>query len=192
VAGRAAAKTLSRVAEPIVVALAQSGDADAFDELMRRKHNHVRRFMRYLSGHPNDGDDLAQQVFLKAWRSLAQLKSAVKFDAWLKTVMVTTWLEQARRRAIAVNAEIDAADAAVHRDSTRERIDLEAALAQLPATMRLCIVLAYHEGMTHEEIVKATGLPLGTVKSNIARGSARLREILDAYGPIMEEDAHAS
>lgn len=190
-AGRASAKTLSGVAESIVVTLAQSGDADAFDEIVRRKHHQVRRFMRYLSGHPNDGDDLAQQVFLKTWLSIAQLKSAVKFDAWLKTVMVTTWLQQARRRAIAVTAELDAADVAVHRDSTRERMDLEAALAQLPAAMRLCVVLAYHEGMTHEEIVKLTDMPLGTVKSNIARGSARLREILSAYCPIME-DPHAS
>jgi DNA-directed RNA polymerase specialized sigma24 family protein len=48
--------------------------------------------------------------------------------------------------------------------------------------MRLCIVLAYHEGMTHEEITTLTEIPLGTVKSNISRGSARLRELLAGYG----------
>lgn len=131
-ASRAAAKTLSSAAEETVVALAQTGDPDAFDEIVRRKHSRVRHFMRYLSGHPNDGDDLAQQVFLKAWRSIGQLKSAVKFDAWLKTIMVTTWLEEARRRKIAFTTELDPADLAIHRDSTKERLDLEAALAQLP------------------------------------------------------------
>ena len=50
--------------------------------------------------------------------------------------------------------------------------------------MRLCIVLSYYEGMTHGEIARLTDMPLGTVKSHIARGSARLREILRAYGPI--------
>lgn len=189
---RASAATLSSAAEPTVVALAQAGDADAFNEIVRRKHNRVRRFMRYLSGHPNDADDLAQQVFLKAWRSIAQLKSAAKFDAWLKTIMVTTWLEQARRREVAVTSELDAAELATHRDSTRERMDLDAALADLPVPMRLCIVLAYHEGMTHEEIAERTGSPLGTVKSNIARGSARLRDALRAYGPLAEDDENAT
>jgi RNA polymerase sigma-70 factor (ECF subfamily) len=192
VAGRASAKTLSSAAEPTVVALAQSGEADAFEEIVRRKHNRVRRFMRYLSGHVHDGDDLAQQVFLKAWRSISQLKSAVKFDAWLKTIMVTTWLEQARRREIAIATEIDPADLAMQRDATNEFMDLEAALAQLPSAMRLCVVLAYHEGMTHGEIAKLTDIPLGSVKSNIARGSMQLRETLRAYGAMTENDRHGT
>ena len=191
-AGRAPAKTLNSVAESTVVALAQSGDVDAFAEIVRRRHSRVRRFMRYLSGHPNDGDDLAQQVFLKVWRSIAQLNSAVRFDGWLKTVMVRTWLEQARRPKIAATGELDPAELAAHRDWTTERMDLETALAQLPAAMRLCTVLAYHEGMTHEEIARLTEMPLGTVKSNIGRGSARLREALSAYGPIIEDDANGA
>ena len=190
--GRASARSLSGAADSALVARAQSGDADAFGEIVRRRHSRVRHFMRYLSGHPNDGDDLAQQVFFKAWRSIAQLESAVRLDAWLKTVMVTTWLEQARRRQIAFTTEIDPADVAVHRDATKERLDLEAALAELPAAMRLCIVLAYHEGVTHEEIADLTGIPLGSVKSNIARGSRRLRETLRDYRPMMEDARHGT
>ena len=183
-ASRTPAKTLRGAAESTVVALAQSGDDDAFDEIVRRKHNQVRRFMRFLSKHPSDGDDLAQQVFLKAWRSIPQLKSPIKLDAWLKTIMVTTWLDHVRRREIAVTTKLDPADVATHRDSTKERLDLDAALGKLPDAMRLCIVLSYYEGMTHGEIARLTDMPLGTVKSHIARGSARLREILRAYGPI--------
>jgi RNA polymerase sigma-70 factor (ECF subfamily) len=67
-----------------------------------------------------------------------------------------------------------------------ERLDLDAALATLPPQARLCVVLAYSEGMSHAEISDATAIPLGTVKSHIARGAARLREILHAYG-----DRHA-
>ena len=48
--------------------------------------------------------------------------------------------------------------------------------------MRLCIVLAYNEGMSHGEISQTTSIPLGTIKSHITRGSARLRELLQAYG----------
>jgi len=65
---------------------------------------------------------------------------------------------------------------------TAERMDLDAALARLPAQVRLCVVLAYSEGMSHSEISQSTDLPLGTVKSHIARGAARLREWLHAYG----------
>ena len=65
------------------------------------------------------------------------------------------------------------------------QLDLDAALARLPPDVRLCMVLAYNEGMSHAEINQMTSIPLGTVKSHITRGSARLRELLQAYG-----DAH--
>jgi RNA polymerase sigma-70 factor (ECF subfamily) len=66
--------------------------------------------------------------------------------------------------------------------SVAERLDLDAALATLPPHARLCIVLAYNEGMSHAEISESTAIPLGTVKSHIARGAAHLREILHDYG----------
>jgi RNA polymerase sigma-70 factor (ECF subfamily) len=61
-------------------------------------------------------------------------------------------------------------------------LDLDAALAMLPPDARLCVVLAYSEGMSHAEISGSTGMPLGTVKSHVTRGAARLRELLHAYG----------
>jgi RNA polymerase sigma-70 factor (ECF subfamily) len=61
-------------------------------------------------------------------------------------------------------------------------MDLDAALSTLPPDVRVCVVLAHSEGQSHPEIVELTGLPLGTVKSHIARGAARLREILAGYG----------
>jgi RNA polymerase sigma-70 factor (ECF subfamily) len=73
---------------------------------------------------------------------------------------------------------------------TSEQLDLDRALAQLPRDARLCVVLAYSEGMSHAEISAATGLPLGTVKSHVHRGAQRLRSLLDAYQP-RKEHAHA-
>jgi RNA polymerase sigma-70 factor (ECF subfamily) len=61
-------------------------------------------------------------------------------------------------------------------------MDLDDALATLPPDMRLCVVLAYNEGLSHPEIVALTGMPLGTVKSHIARGAERLRKELAEYG----------
>ena len=63
-------------------------------------------------------------------------------------------------------------------------IDLDSALAALPHEVRLCIVLSYHEGMTHGEIEQYTGMPLGTVKSHIRRGTKRLQAQLAAYGDV--------
>lgn len=61
-------------------------------------------------------------------------------------------------------------------------MDLDRALATPSSPVRLCIVLSYHEGMTHDEIAELSGLPLGTVKSYIRRGTERLRQRLAAYG----------
>ncbi len=65
--------------------------------------------------------------------------------------------------------------------STGVTLDLDRALATLPEDMRTCIVLSYHEGMTHKEIADVMEIPLGTTKSHITRGTKRLREILSAY-----------
>jgi RNA polymerase sigma-70 factor (ECF subfamily) len=65
--------------------------------------------------------------------------------------------------------------------STAEQLDLVGALAQLSREERMCVVLAYNEGMSHGEISLVTGLPLGTVKSHIRRGAQHLRSLLDGY-----------
>jgi RNA polymerase sigma-70 factor (ECF subfamily) len=175
---------LKQAAEPLVIALACAGDDRAFAEIVQRRHVRVRKFMYHLCRQPSLGDDLAQQVFMTAWRSLPKLRAAAAFDGWLKRIMVTTWLEELRRRKIKYAEEVDADDAGSYRETTAEAMDLDDALARLPHDVRLCVVLAYNEGMSHPEISRAAGLPLGTVKSHIARGAARLRELLAAYAEV--------
>ena len=177
------AEELGNAAESGVVALARAGDAAAFAELVRRRHSHVRRFMRYLCGDATEADDLAQQVFIKVWRSIGRLESALAFGAWLRKVMLTTWLEQQRRGGLVYADSAAPAETAAASDQTAKGMDLDAALATLPPAQRLSIVLAYHEGMTHEEIAAATDTPLGTVKSQVSRGAAQLRNVLAAYRP---------
>jgi RNA polymerase sigma factor (sigma-70 family) len=182
VESRLAVADLQKAADTLVIALACAGDDSAFAEVMRRRQARVRKFMYHLCRHTAQGDDLAQLVFLTAWRSLKRLRSAAAFDGWLKKIMVNTWLQEVRRGKLATVSDVELADLAVRHDSTAARMDLDAALSTLPADMRLCVVLAYNEGMSHPEIVALAGLPLGTVKSHIARGAARLREILSDYG----------
>jgi RNA polymerase sigma-70 factor (ECF subfamily) len=171
-----------QAAEAAVVALAMSGDRDAFSELVRRRQSWLRNFLRRLCRDPALADDLAQQVFLRAWRSLPTLKSVAAFGAWLRRLAINTWLAHVRSApppmASLGRAELPVPVAVA---STAEQLDLDGALAQLSREERMCVVLAYNEGMSHGEISLVTGLPLGTVKSHIRRGAQRLRGLLDGY-----------
>src|SRR5258707_12428757 len=85
---------------------------------------------------------------------------------------------QPGRRPVRISAPLENPAAS----TVEKRLDLDAALATLPPHARLCVVLAYSEGMSHAEISESTAIPLGTVKSHVARGAARLRELLHDYG----------
>jgi RNA polymerase sigma-70 factor, ECF subfamily len=167
-----------------VVALAKDGDVQAFEELVKRRHSWLRNFLRRLCSNATLADDLAQQVLLKAWRSMGSLKTNRAFGAWLRRMAVNAWVEQVRRHdpLDATDADTEEAIDPVGPQSVAERIDLHRALSSLPAPVRLCIVLSYSEGMTHSEISEVTRLPVGTVKSHISRGLNRLQKILQTEG----------
>jgi len=184
---------LSEAAESVVVALAAGGDRAAFGELVWRRQSGLRNLLRRLSRDAALADDLAQLVFLKAWRALPQLKSPGAFGGWLRRLAINTWLAEARTAAPPATRfdpqELPATAAFV--PSAAEELDLDRALGRLPPQERLCVVLAYHEGLSHGEISALTALPLGTVKSHVRRGAERLRTLLDAYEPPAKEHAHA-
>jgi RNA polymerase sigma-70 factor (ECF subfamily) len=168
------------------------GDRGAFSELVWRRQSWLRNLLRRLCREPALADDLAQQVFLKAWRSLPQLKSVAAFGGWLRRLAINTWLAEMRASRPAEPAcDPENLAAMPVLMPAAEQLDLDRALAQLTHTERLCVVLAYGEGMSHGEISAATDLPLGTVKSHVRRGSQRLRVLLRAYEPPEKEHAHA-
>lgn len=184
---------IGEAAEAVVVALAMGGDRNAFSELVWRRQSWLRNLLRRLSRDPALADDLAQQVFLKAWRSLPQLKSPGAFGGWLRRLAINTWLAEVRatpQRAAECGPQ-ELPGAATFMPAAAEQLDLDRALAKLTHTERLCVVLAYSEGMSHGEISAAAALPLGTVKSHVRRGAQRLRVLLRAYEPSEKEHAHA-
>jgi RNA polymerase sigma factor (sigma-70 family) len=173
---------LGEASEVAVVVLAMNGDDAAYGELVRRRQDAIRQLLRRLTRDPALADDLAQQAFVLAWKSIRALKSPSAFRAWLRKLALNSWLQHARvkKHEVALTEEVLLEGQAAA--TVAERLDLDAALATLPPHVRLCVVLAYSEGMSHSEISDATAIPIGTVKSHIARGAARLREILQAYG----------
>jgi RNA polymerase sigma-70 factor (ECF subfamily) len=177
------AGALAAASEISIVLLAMNGDDAAYGELVRRRQDAIRNLLRRLTREASLADDLAQQTFVHGWQSIRSLRSPGAFGGWLRKLAVNFWLQHARGSRQEVALEDLRTN---HPVSTLSRqLDLDAALARLPHDVRLCIVLAYNEGMSHGEISQTTSFPLGTVKSHITRGSARLRELLHAYG-----DAH--
>ena len=168
--------------EALIVSLATRGDRDAFTELVRRRQAWVRTLMRRFSGDVDLADDLSQRVFLRVWRNIRQLRQPERFGAWIKRIAVNEWIDYRRRTDAGREQHYDDATQAAGRQTTSTAMDLDRALAALPSPVRLCVVLSYHERMAHKEIAELTGFPLGTVKSHIRRGSAKLRELLSAYG----------
>ena len=187
-------QALAGAAEASVVALAALGDDRAFAELVRRRQGMVRDLMRRLSGDRAFAEDLAQKAFVQAWRQLGKLKSPGAFGGWLRAIAVNVWLQEARRAPAKFETseqdlpEPDAAGPGPG-DLAAARIDLSRALLRLKTPERVCVVLSYAEGLSHGEIAEATGWPLGTVKSNVARGAERLRAWLSPDGERDERRA---
>lgn len=185
------ASPLGQAAEAAVVALAMGGDRAAFTELIWRRQSWLRNLLRRLCRDPALADDLAQQVLLQAWRSLPRLNSVAAFGAWLRRLAINTWLAHVRSvAAVTVPLESVELEMPEHVSATAESVDLDRALARLSPEERLCVVLAYNEGLSHGEISAATGMPLGTVKSHVRRGAHNLRSLLAVY-QHREDHAHA-
>lgn len=167
----------------MVIAMAVEGNSAAFTELMRRRQHGVRRFMRQLCRNQDSADDLAQQVFLRTWRSMRALKSPESFNGWLKQIMVSVWMDEVRRNRNVVLATTQLTED-TEPATTGARgleLDLESALSALDPRSRLCVLLAYTEGHSHGEIAELLGIPLGTAKSLVSRGAEKMRRLLTAY-----------
>ena len=175
----------SRANKLVLVALAINGDQEAFSELVVREKNKVYLRVLRLCNNTAIAQDLAQTTFIEAWKSIGKLKIANAFDSWLRRISVYVWLQHCKKFS---SSEIVNTEIVEHRSVANEfdeeifrKLDLDFALTKLKPSERLHVVLSYHEGLSHREIAKLTGHPLGTVKSNILRGTDKLRIILEVY-----------
>lgn len=156
---------------------------------MRRRQSWVRNLMRRLSRDASLADDLAQQVFIRVWHTIAQLQDPLRFPGWLKRLAVNVWLQHHRKLdVLAASETLEDLEQPMY-EPTGAAVDIDHALASLPAVVRLCVVLSYHADLSHGEIAEATALPLGTVKSHIRRGTERLEALLSAYANGASKEA---
>ena len=165
----------------LVARVLAGDDRRAFAELVRRHQSAVRGLLRRLcAGDAAAADDLAQETFLKAYRSLEGWRGDGKLSTWLYRVAWNGWASQARRRpAPEVEVEAPPRD---HAEAAIDRHDLERALGALRHEERAALALAYGQDVSHEEAAAILDCPVGTLKTNILRGKEKLRRLLEPQG----------
>ena len=162
------------------------GDHDAYGELVARHQGRVRGWLRHLSGDHAEADDLAQEAFIRAWNRIGDLKDTARFAPWLMKIAYNEFLQNRRssgRRARMMERlefEQGQREQSSGMAEPYHTVELQRALSILSKRERAVVVLNYAYGYSHGEVSKMTGLPLGTVKSLIHRGSQKVREKLDA------------
>ncbi|HRO32684.1 MAG TPA: RNA polymerase sigma factor [Brevundimonas sp.] len=156
---------------------AQGGSDVAFARLVQQHQAPVRAFLRRtLGGGWAEADDVAQDTFIAAWTTLRALKEPARFRSWLLGV---AWRRaqdhiRSRRRGAARDAAWLEAAETPPGVSHEDRMAMARAMGDLAPDVRACVALCLADGWSHSEAASALGLPLGTVKSHVARGRTRL------------------
>lgn len=160
-----------------------SDDRAAFAELVRRHQGIIRGFLRRLCrGDHARADDLAQEVFLKAYQHMSDVRNADELRSWLAKIAYRTFLNGRRKQT---EAPTDDAFDAPHVENVSSRLDVERAMRHLPERERAVLTLTFMFGATNEEVARTLDCPLGTVKSDILRGREKLRAF---FAPLQLEE----
>jgi RNA polymerase sigma-70 factor, ECF subfamily len=173
-----------------------AGDLDAFEEIVARWQrpliNLAFRFCRDRSR----AEDLAQEAFLKAYRSLASFRGEASFSTWLMAVAINLFRSSLRRQEpsiVGLEAVAAAAGELLGAAMMLERRDLErtvrAAVAGLPARYRDALVLFYFLDMNVEAAASVLGVPSGTLKARLHRGRNLLRKRVTKHGEALAPGA---
>lgn len=167
-----------------LVLAAQSGDENAFRSLYDRTVERIYALCLRLSADPGHAEELTQDVFVQAWRKLATFRGDSAFSTWLHRIAVNVVLAERRatgrreRRVLPVE-ELEDLSSPARAPGPGTRLDLEKAIAALPAGARAVFVLHDIEGYRHEEIAEFGGVAPGTSKAQLFRARRLLREMLD-------------
>ena len=163
--------------------LRRVGDSAAFGSLVRQHQSSLRGFLlRLTRGDHALADDLAQEVFIEAFRKLGQYDGRGSFAGWLYAIAWSRFRMAVRKRRLEALDEEDVPDSAAPATGGSEaRLDLEKAMAKLAPAERASLTLCFALGMSHEEAAMALKLPLGTIKSHISRGREKLKTLLAGW-----------
>ena len=165
------------------VAACLRGEREAFDRLVEKYQRDIYRLcFRYVNDH-QDANDMAQEVFLKAYRALDRFRGDSAFSTWLYRIAVNTCLNfRASRkpeRAELPDALPDKAPGALERLERDERSNrVREAVTRLPERQRATLILKIYHDLTHEEVAGILGSSVGTVKANLFHALGNLKKML--------------
>ena len=186
------------VDESVLILRAADGDRAAFHTLVERHRPMVYRVAYQFAGNHHDADDIAQEVFIKVFQSLARFRRDAQFTSWLYRIAMNACIDHRRRQTphlvhretgdqdlvleSAAAADPDPEDCAA---GAELGLALQAAIDKLPPRQRLIFVMRHHEGLKLHEIASALGLQDGTVKRQLHSAVHRLRRVLATHGARM-------
>jgi len=174
----------------------RSGDQAAFAELVGRYQHRLVGVMNHLVGHPQEAEDLAQEVFLRVFRTRLKYSPKAKFSTWLFTIANNLALnalrDRQRRRAMPLEVQESGPHATAPADprspapaqpmQQQELAEVvRRALDDLNERQRVAVVLNKFEDMGYAEIAEVMGLSAKAVKSLLSRARGKLREALQPY-----------
>ena len=178
-----------------LIRASKAGDMSAFEELLILYQDRVYTHCLHLTGNADDAQDLAQDVFIQAFRKLSSFRGDADFGTWLHRIAVNLWINHARKNSkvayVSYDEPVPTGDGEVTRelvtteDSPAEILEaserayiVQLALAKLPEEFKTVTILRDMEGYSYDEIADMLDCSLGTVKSRISRGRRLLRKFL--------------
>lgn len=175
----------------------KSGDDGAFTELMRRHYKSIMNYIYRFTNDRGDSEDLAQEVFLRVYRSVKEYKPQAKFSTWLYKIATNVCLTEIKVKGRMVNLSLDEIQEnkgdlgdsnspsgydLINRRDIKDSIF--EALNSIPEKERTSIILCKYEGLSYDEVADVIGCTVGAVKTYIHRGRMKL---IDKLKPILEE-----
>lgn len=178
-----------------LMVLVGQGDHNAFAELVEIHQHAVIGTVAKMLGGASDAEDIAQQVFVRVWRSASRYKPSAKFTTWLYTITRNLVFNESRRRQRKPVVSLEEREEEHHVPTTIDdgmtpdestlHSELEkavdAAIQQLPEKQRMAVILRRYEEMPYDEIGEILNLSLSAVKSLLFRARAQLKENLKSY-----------
>jgi RNA polymerase sigma-70 factor (ECF subfamily) len=166
------------------VTRARAGESGAYERVYRACVPRIHALCLRMTGSQQEAEELTQDVFVRAWQRLGSFRGESLFTTWLHRLAVNLVLQERRasgrrRSRERSEPEIEAFGHAAVAAMPGTRVDLERAIAGLPEGARKMLVLRDVQGYRYQEIAKLTGVSLGTVKAQIHRARALMREALE-------------
>lgn len=193
------ATAYSQKSDRDLVLACQRREPEAFEELVKRHQKTVYTLLYQLAPDWQDTSDLAQEVFIRVWRSINNLRNPAAFRSWLTQIVTNLFYDELRKRprklpTVSMDESIgdeedgstrDIPDESAQPDDSLLNKELSEVIREsmmsLPEQFRTAIVLREVEGLSYEEIAVITKTEMGTVKSRIARARLKLQEMLRPY-----------